>query len=359
MSQQTEELGDASPDRKKPRIGEKQEEPQSASLKDPQLLQIQRLKSRLNHLQMKRSMQIAKIEEYQRPDNRRRKALAVYEAQIKLSDRSSDETQSEIEIIRQLVQKKIQEAADTSRTALALTDKMIGQVEEDLRLARKTTPSKEDALFWAIEDSDVEGDGYDLEQVISNYVTEEKQRLEDAKAAVGNNTGLMCDISLFMSLGDELHRFCVAVGARGARKIRCEYLLEHMKYIATARSGKKFLLTVHGLDKALATIAEERSDVETSPEITLKYPFGVCGRVSSQQLDDISNDMIELGGKVIYSTADNKNVWAADKRGVLDGLFVADPSPDSSTIQCDSGTMRLLSSWQYMNDSLVDLFMRW
>ena len=355
MSQQT----GASPDRKKPRVGEK-EHPQSANLNDLQAVQIKRLKSRLNHLQMKRNMQISKIEEDQRPDSRRRKALAVYEAQIKLSDRPSDETQSEIDIIRQRVEKIIQKAAEKSRDALALTDKMIGQVEEDLRLAWKATPSKEDSLFWAIQDSDDDGDGYDLEQVISNHISHEKQRLENAKAAVGNNAGLMCEVSLFLRLGNELHRFCVAVGSRRARKIRCEYLLENMKYIANTRSGKKFLQTVHGLDKALATIAaEERSDVEASSEITLKYPFGACGHVSSQQLDDISNDMIELGGKVISSIADNKTAWAADERGVLHGMFIADPSPDSSIIQCDNGTMRLLSSWQYMNNSFVDLFMRW
>lgn len=206
----------------------------------------------------------------------------------------------------------------------------------------------EDALRLAIEDSDDRSDGnrFALVQPSFDYM----QNLDVVKGLLKNDFPLMSEISLFMSLGNDLHNFCLAVGARSARKIRCEYFSENMKYIASARSRKDFLRTIDGLDKTLATIAAaDCSDVNSNRINTLKYPFAA----SSRQLDEISSDMIEVAGELIAPVPDDNDEITCP--GACTSEIVSEPI----SIQCDAGTLRFLSSWQYMNDSLVEFFMRW
>ena len=174
---------------------------------------------------------------------------------------------------------------------------------------------------------------------------------------------MICEITLFLGFGTELRTLCAAAGARGARKIRCKYLFENMTYAISARPGNDFLRIVGGLGETLATIASENSDNKLSPKITLKHPF----TVSSQKLDAISNDMVELGGKEITSVSDNsgKVDWAAAAfrdKGKDEGpeiIPLADPLSETIMIHCDDGTLRFLSSWQYMSDQHVNFFMKW
>ena len=228
---------------------------------------------------------------------------------------------------------------------------------------RCTSPvTAEDAFRLATEDSDYDSSS-DFEEVLSNYLTRNEQRLNRTRAEVRNNTDLICEVALFLGFGNELRTLCASAGARGARQIRCKYLFENMKYAASARPGNVFLRTVDGLDQALATIARDNSDDGLSPKIILKHPF----TVSSQKLDAISNDMIELGGKIIVSVSDDngKIGWAAapipneeEEIGPKIKSF-ASPLSETILIPCDDGTLRFLSSWQFMSDPFVNFFMKW
>jgi len=342
MSQETRGLGASSDtsSRKKARVGERgQVQVGSQSRRKEQL------QSRLHDLETQRNKLVAAIEEYQSSSNPRWKYLAEWDAQI-----NDDNVKTEIESAGRLVEAKIQKGVEKRRASLAKINRKIEQLQ---LLLHGTTPSAEAALRWATEDSDGDSDD-DLEQLMSNYTYWEDQ------ISIGDNLGVMCEIALFLSLGMDLHSFCVAVGARSARKIRCEYFASNMNHIAHARRGIDFLHTVNALDMVLVnTAAEERSDIigSNSP-IALEYPFAV----SHKKLDFMSSDMTELGGKIITArSADGKNIWTAAAPLSEDekGLSVSGPLSETIAVPCDDGTKRFLSSWQYMGDSLVDFYMRW
>ena len=319
----------------------------------------------MNNLRSKRLELIGNIKDYGSARNLRWKNLASWRAEINDSDLPSKVKKDKIAKARKEVKAKIEKGVKKREAILAKIDKKIGQVEEFLPLLRCVSPvTAEDALRLATEDSDYDSSSdFEEEGDMSDYLTQNKQRLDLARAEIRNNADLICEITLFLGFGDELRTLAAAAGARGARQIRCKYLFENMKYVASARPGNIFLRTVDGLDQALAAIAREKPDGELSPKLTLQHPF----TISSQKLDAISDDMAELGGKIIASISDNDRgiVWTAapipSKEKGKDPKIIssADALSETITIQCDDGSLRFLSSWQYMSDPFVDLFMKW